>query len=69
MSFKTRHPDYTVFIARMSKGVKITKKKILIISLFVVFALPIPIAMLGSLLTSIWFSVSLIKETSFVEMI
>ncbi len=45
------------------------KKKVLIISLFVVFALPIPVAMLGWLLTSIWFLASLIKLTSFVEII
>ena len=45
------------------------KKKIIIISLFVVFALPIPVAMLGCLLTTIWFLASLIKVTSFVEII
>ena len=45
------------------------KKKILIISLFTVFALPIPVAMLGCLLTTIWFLASLIKVTSFVEII
>lgn len=45
------------------------KKKILIISLFTVFALPIPVAMVGCLLTTIWFLASLIKVTSFVEII
>ena len=45
------------------------KKKILIISLFAVFALPIPVAMLGCLITTIWFLASLIKVTSFVEII
>jgi len=45
------------------------KKKILIISLFTVFALPIPVAMLGCLLTTTWFLASLIKVTSFVEII
>lgn len=45
------------------------KKKILIISLFVVFALPIPIAMLGCLMATMWFLSSMIKVTSFVEII
>lgn len=45
------------------------KKKILIISLFTVFALPIPVAMLGCLLTIIWLLASLIKATTFVEII
>ena len=45
------------------------KKKVLIISLFVVFGLPIPVAVLGCLLTTIWFLASLIKVTSFIEII
>ena len=45
------------------------KKKILIISFFTVFALPIPVAMLGCLVTTMWFFASLIKVTSFVEIL
>ena len=42
------------------------KKKLLIISLFIVFALPIPVAMLGFFLTGIWLQVSLSEPTCFV---
>ena len=45
------------------------KNKILIIFLFILFAIPIPVAMLGSLLTSIWFVSSIIKESSYIEII
>ncbi len=45
------------------------KKKVLIVSIFIVFALPIPIAMLGCLMAGMWFLSSLIKVTSFVEII
>lgn len=45
------------------------RKKVLIIAIFVVFAVPIPIAMLGCLMTAMWFLSSLIKVTSFVEII
>lgn len=45
------------------------KNKILIVFLFVLFAIPIPIAMFGSLLTLIWFVGSIIKESSYIEII
>ena len=45
------------------------KKKISIISIFVVLALPIPFAMLGCLITTMWFLSSLMKVTSFVEIV
>ena len=42
------------------------RKNVLIISLFVVFALPIPIALLGCLMSAMWFLSSLIKITSYI---
>ena len=45
------------------------KKKTLIIFLFILFGLSIPIAMLGSLMTLLWFVGSIIKGSSFVEII
>ncbi len=43
------------------------KSKVLIVFLFILFAIPIPIAVLGSLLTLLWFISSVIKGASFVE--
>lgn len=45
------------------------KNKTLIVFLFILFAIPIPIAVLGSLMTLLWFVSSIIKESSFVEII
>lgn len=45
------------------------KKKIPIISLFILFALPIPIAILGSLLSLLWFVSSMLKVTSLIEIV
>lgn len=53
----------------LSKECDLMKKKVLIVSIFIVFALPIPIAMLGCLMAAMWFLSSLIKVTSFVEII
>ncbi len=53
----------------MRKGEEDMKNKILIVFLFTIFALPIPVAILGSLLTLLWFISSLIKVSSFLEII
>ena len=45
------------------------KKKVLIIFLFVLFALPIPIAVAGFGMCFIWFLASLMKGVSFGEII
>lgn len=45
------------------------KKKLFIILLFILFALPIPIAILGFAMSFIWFMASLVKGSSFVEII
>lgn len=45
------------------------KNKALTICLFILFALPIPVALLGGLLTFMWFLGSLIKTTSFLEIL
>ncbi len=45
------------------------KNKIIVIVLFILFALPIPVAMLGSLLTLLWFFASIAKEALIVEII
>lgn len=45
------------------------KNKILIVLLFILFALPIPVAILGSLMTLLWFLSSTIKLSSFLEII
>lgn len=45
------------------------KNKALTICLFILFALPIPVALLGGLLTFMWFLGSLITTTSFLEIL
>ncbi len=45
------------------------KNKTLIIFLFILFAIPIPIAVLGSLMILLWFVSSFTGESSFVEII
>ena len=45
------------------------KNKALTVCLFILFALPIPVALLGGLLTFMWFLGSLIKTTSFLEIL
>lgn len=45
------------------------KNNILIIIIFVIFALPIPIAILGFLVSFIWFLASIVKGSLFVEII
>ena len=45
------------------------KNKMPIIILFVLFALPVPVALLGSFMSFVWFLASLVKERSVVEII
>ena len=45
------------------------KKNILIVCLFILFALPIPIAIAGFGMCLIWLMASLIKGVTFVEII
>ena len=45
------------------------KNKALTICLFILFALPIPVALLGGLLTFMWFLGSLMQTTSFLEIL
>ena len=45
------------------------KKKILIACLFILFAFPIPVAMLGFFMSFVWFSGSVMHGFSFVEVI
>lgn len=45
------------------------KNKTLIVFLFILLAIPIPIAVLGSLMTLLWFVSSITKESSFVEIV
>ena len=45
------------------------KKNILIIIIFVIFALPIPIAILGFFMSLLWFLTSIIKGSLFIEIL
>ena len=45
------------------------KNRIVIIILFVLFALPVPVAILGSLITFLWLFSAIIAATSFLEVI
>ena len=45
----------------------LVKKKILVIILFIIFALPIPIAILGALLSFMWFLSTAMKESTSFE--
>lgn len=45
------------------------KNRIVIIILFVLFALPVPVAILGSLITFLWLFSAIIAATSFLEVV
>lgn len=45
------------------------RNKTLIVFLFILFAIPVPVAVLGSLMALLWFVTSITEESSFVEII